>query len=107
MSWNMLIWKWSTDYDTPAKRKKMKIKMADVTSGFAETGEHEAIGEADLEPYISKVEDIYGSDEINRPFVLDRYANCIVFNYGSGERQEIVPVLGKLAMSLGLNGSEF
>lgn len=107
MGWNMLIWKWAPDYDTTAKRKKKKIKMSDVTSGFAENETHEAIGEADLDVYISKVEEIYGTDELNRPFVLERYSNCVVFNYGSKDRQEIVPVLGKLAMSLGLNGSEF
>lgn len=103
----MLIWKWSSDYDTPAKRKKKKIKMSDVASGFAATGTHEAIGEVNLEPYIEKVEEIYGAGELERPFVLERYTNCIVFNYGGGERQEIVPTLGNLAMSFGLNGTEF
>ena len=107
MSWNMLVWKWAPDFDTPAKRKKKKIKMADVTTEFAENETHEAIGEVDLSGYLSKVEEIYGSDEENRPFVLERYQNCVVFNYGSSERAEIVPILGNLAMSLGLNGSEF
>ncbi len=103
----MLVWKWASDYDSPAKRKKKKIKMSDVSSGFAKVGSHEAIGEADLEPYISKVEEIYGSDELNRPFVLERYENCVVFNYGNNDGPTIVPVLGNLAMSFGLNGSEF
>lgn len=107
MSWNMLVWKWSPDYDTPAKRKKKKIKFSDITSEFAETEEHEAIGEADLESYILKVEEIYGTDDLNRPFVLERYTNCVVLNYSSSDRLEIGSVLGKLAMSLGLNCSEF
>jgi hypothetical protein len=103
----MLVWKWAPDYDSPAKRKKKKIKMSDVTSEFSKNGTHEAIGEADLEPYITKVEEKYGANELNRPFVIEYYNNCLVFNYRDSVRTEIVPVLGNLAMSLGLNGSEF
>ncbi|MES9857649.1 MAG: hypothetical protein ABW166_13750 [Sedimenticola sp.] len=97
----------SFDFDTPAKRKRKKIKMVDVTARFAQNQTHEAIGEVDMNTYISKVEEIYGSDEENRPFVLELCQNCVAFNYGSGTRGDIVPVLGNLAMSLGLNGSEF
>ena len=107
MSMNMLIWKWSEDYDSPAKRKRHKLKFKDVTSAFAKNGDHPAIAEADMSGYLDKVFGQFGPESPDLPFIVERYEKCVVFNYGSAVRFEIVPALGKLAMSMGLNGSEF
>jgi len=107
MSMNMLVWKWSEDYDSPAKRKRQKIKFRDVTSAFAETGDHPAIAATDMSAYLEKVFEEFGPESPDLPFVVERYENCVVFNYGSSVRFEIVPKLGNLAMAMGLNGSEF
>ncbi len=107
MSMNLLIWKWSEDYDTSAKRKRHKLKFSDVTSTFAETGDHPAIGACDVSPYLEKVFEKFGPESPDLPFVVERYEKCVVMAYGSAVRFEIVPVLGNLAMSLGLNSSEF
>ena len=107
MSMNMLVWKWSDDFDSPAKRKRHKLKFTDVTSAFAKTGDHPAIAEADMSEYLTKVFNRFGPESPDLPFVVKRYRKCVVFNYGSAVRFEIVSILGQLAMSMGLNGSEF
>lgn len=38
MSYNLLVWKWSSDLDTPSKRHKYRV--SDVALGFAESGDH-------------------------------------------------------------------
>ncbi len=105
MSFNLLVWKWSSDLDTPSKRRKHK--MSDVASAFAESGENPAIGEADFSAYLQKVSEQFGNDELNCPFVIESYDKAVVFNYGSESRFEIVPVLGLLASSCGFNATEF
>jgi hypothetical protein len=106
MSRNMLIWKWSEDFDSPTKRKRHKLKFVDVTKAFAETGDHPAIGEADISKYLIKVFEHFGPESVELPFVVERYRKCVVFNYGTA-RFEVVPILGKLAMNMGLNSAEF
>ena len=107
MSMNLLVWKWSDDFDTASKRKRHKLKFADVTDGFAANGDHPAIGETDMTPYLQRVFEEFGPESSDLPFVLERYGKCVVFNYGSAVRFEIVPILGNLARSMGLNSSEF
>lgn len=107
MSWNLLVWRWSEDFDTPAKRKRQKLKTADVTQCFAENGDHPAIGDADLSAYLAKVFEEFGPESTELPFMVERYDKCVVFNYGGGVRFEIVPILGKLAMSMGFKAAEF
>jgi len=105
MSFNLLVWKWSEDLDTTSKRRQ--CKMSDVAASFAEGCSHPAIGRADFSVFLAKVVEQFGNDELNRPFVLEDYGTALVFNYGSGSRFEIVPILGQLASSCGLNGTEF
>lgn len=105
MSSNLLVWKWSEALDTPSKKRK--YKMSDVALSFADNGDHLAIGEADFSSYLQKVSEQFGSDELNRPFVIENYSKAVVFNYGSESRFEIVPVLGQLASSCGFNATEF
>lgn len=105
MSFNLLIWKWSTDLNTPSKRRK--YKMSCVATAFALNEEHPAIGEADFSAYLEQVCEQFGRDELDRPFVIEKYKNAVVLNYGSQSRIEIVPVLGLLASGCGFNATEF
>jgi hypothetical protein len=107
MSRNLLVWKWAEDYNTPAKRRKAKIKFATVTSAFAQDGHHASMGGFDLDEYLEKLASEFGPEGPDRPFLVERYPQCIVLDYSESVRFEIVPVLGKLAMSLGLNAAEF
>ena len=107
MSWNLLVWRWSGDFDTAAKRKRHKLKTSDVTHGFADNGDHPGIGEADMSAYLAKVFEEFGPESYELPFLVERYDKCVVFNYGGGVRYEIVPILGKLAMPMGFNAAEF
>lgn len=105
MSWNLLVWQWSEELDTPSKRRK--YKTGDVATVFGETGDHPAIANADFEHYLHKVVSHFGPDEESRPFVIERYGKCVVFNYGSDVRYEIIPILGQFASLCGFNATEF
>ncbi|MEI4549932.1 hypothetical protein [Pseudoalteromonas spongiae] len=105
MSHNLLVWKWSTELDTPSKRRK--YKMSDVASSFAESSTHPAIGISDLSAFLDKITDKFGNNELDRPFVIEQYENCLVFNYGSEVRFDIVPVIGQIASGCGFNATEF
>lgn len=107
MTCNLLLWRWSEDFDTPAKRKKQGVKFGDITSHFASTGDHPAIGEADVTAFRAAVDDVFGSDEDNRPFVFEPYEKCAVINYPQAVRFDLVPKIADLGRRFGLNASEF
>ena len=101
------MWRWSAEYDTPAKRKKLAIKFGDITSQFVEVGSHPAIGEADVASFRSAVDAEWGGDENNRPFVFDDYGKCVVISYPNSARLELVPKIAAIGQRFGLNASEF
>lgn len=103
----LLVWRWSEDFDTPSKRKRHKLKFAHVTSGFSRNGDHPAIGDCDISDYLERVFEEFGAELPDLPFSIERHDKCVVFNYRNSVRFDIVPVLGNLAMSMGLNASEF
>ncbi len=107
MTWNLLLWKWSPDYDTPAKRRKNGVKSSDVTSQFAKESDHPAIGDADIAAFRIAVDAEFGADEDNRPFVLEDYGKCAVINYPNSARFEIAPKVAGVGKRFGLNASEF
>jgi hypothetical protein len=107
MSHNLLLWNWSEGFDTPAKRKKAKLKFCDVTAGFAANGHHPAIGQANIEGFKKEIEAVFGSDEVARPFVLELYEQCAVINSPSSVRFDLVPKVASIGRKFGLNASEF
>lgn len=107
MGMNLLVWAWSSKFDTPAKRKKHKLKFAHITEAFAESGDHPSIGDMDISLYLDKVFEHFGPESPDLPFVVERYERCVVFSYSERVRFDIVSTLGRLAMSMGLNASEF
>src|SRR3546814_494290 len=107
MTCNLLLWRWSEDYNSPAKRKKKGVKFADITAQFAKTGDHAAIGEADVAAFRADVDRAFGADEDSRPFVFEQYARCAVINYTSVVRFDLVPKISDLGRRFGLNAAEF
>ena len=107
MTCNLLMWRWSDDYATPSKRKKRGVKFADITAEFARTGDHAAIGDADIAAFRAALDDLFGADEDRRPFVLEQYPRCAVINYTQAVRFDLVPKIANLGRRFGLNASEF
>lgn len=105
MSHNILVWKWAEELDTPFKRRK--YKMSDVADSFAENSNHPAIGASDLSDFFGKITEKFGNNELDRPFVIEPYENCLILNYGSEIRFDVVPVIGQIASSCGFNATEF
>jgi hypothetical protein len=107
MTGNLLLWCWSEEYATKAKRNKKRLKFADVTGEFVSTGGHAAIGNADIEAFRVAVDEMFGADEDRRPFVFEQYERCAVINYPNAVRFELVPKIAGLGRRFGLNASEF
>ena len=107
MSHNLLLWKSSEAFDTPAKRKKAKLKFGDITASFAGHGHHPAIGLADIDGFRKEIEAAFGTDELARPFVLEVYEQCAVINYSSSVRFALVPKVTGIGKRFDLNSSEF
>ena len=107
MSRNLLLWKWSSGSDTPAKRKRAGLKFADITGAFLASGHHPAIGDADIAGFRAALEAVFGTDEVERPFVLELHPKCAVINYGESVRFDLVPKVAGIGRRFGLNASEF
>lgn len=107
MSRNLLLWKWSPEFDSPAKRKRVGLKFDEITAQFAATGDHPAIGDADITGFRAALEAAFGADELARPFVLELHPKCAVVNYSEAERFEFVPKVADIGKRFGLNASEF
>ena len=107
MSRNLLLWKWSNDFDSPSKRRNAKLKFEDVTAGFSASGHHPAIGNADLSGFKAALEAIFGADELARQFVFEHHPNCAVVNYSESVRFELVPRVAAIGRQFGLNAAEF
>ncbi len=107
MTWNLLLWSWSDTFDTPSKRKRAKLKFSDITSQFAQFGDHPAIGDCDVVAFRQAVDAEFGADEDNRPFVFEDYGKCVVINYPNQVRFDLVPKIAGIGRRFGLNASEF
>jgi hypothetical protein len=107
MRYNLLLWKWSDEFDTPGKRKKFKLKFGDITSSFVKHGHHPAIGSADMQGFSNAMEGVFGTNESSRPFVFKLYEQCAVVNYPSAVRFDLVPKVAGIGRRFGLNASEF
>ena len=107
MSRNLLLWKWSKEFDSPAKRKKVGLKFGDITAAFAASGNHPAIGDADIGGFRAALETVFGTDELARPFVLEQHPRCAVLNYSESVRFEFVPKVAGIGRKFNLNAAEF
>ncbi|MDV2984130.1 UNVERIFIED_CONTAM: hypothetical protein Q9R58_07430 [Methylobacteriaceae bacterium AG10] len=79
----------------------------DITTEFAKTGNHPAIGEADIAAFRDAVESAFGVDEEERLFVFEQYDKCVVINYPNAVKISLVPKIADIARRFGMNASEF
>ena len=106
MTANLVIWKWSDGYATPNARRKHKLKMSDVALTLINEENHFAVSEFDQQELIRQIEILFPQNPEDRPFVIERYKHHVVVNISLQSRFDVVPKIGGLAMSLGLNGAE-
>lgn len=104
---NLLLWKWSDDFDTPAKRRKRAIKFGDINLHLVADGVHPAIGTADVASFRQAVDEEFGGDEGHRGFILEQVGQCVIVQYSDPLRFNLVPKLAGMAQPFGLNVSEF
>lgn len=107
MTTNLLLWRWSADCDTPAKRRRQGILMRDVTAGFAQSQAHPAIGPADIAGFARALDAAFGTDPEARPFVFHDHGACAVIECGNAARIELIPRVAAIGARFGLNASEF
>src|ERR1700722_6878354 len=71
VSRNLLLWKWSPEFDTSAKRKKARLKFSDITAEFAASGHHPAIGDADIAAFRAALDAVFGTDDLAPPLAVE------------------------------------
>ena len=106
MSFNLVVWKWTEDYDTSTKRRKLKTKYGDVMSAFAESESHPAMCEHDFSSFVADVDSTVGPSVDGEPYILEPYPCAIVYNMGYSRVEALVPVIGNLARKHGLTSAE-
>lgn len=85
MSEKLLVWKWSEAYDSPEKRVKLRLKIAQITSDFAKKGTHKAIGRGAFEKFLKNILEVFGPTPTEMPFKIERHSECLVFNFSNGD----------------------
>ena len=106
MSVNLLVWRWSADYDTLQKRKKLKVGFAEVARAFIENKDNSYFGALDSDGFMKELQGQYGADPERRPFIIETHPKCLVFNIANRDRLTLVPAVGNMAIKHGLNGAE-
>src|SRR5437016_1789088 len=105
MSYNLLIWRWADEYADKNRQRRERLTHTKVASEFMQSGRHVALGPFDQESFLEEVDVLFPGDDMAKPFVVDRYPQGIVFNYGGQVRFEIVPVIGGVARKHRLNST--
>src|SRR5262249_37081949 len=104
---NFVVWSWSKEYDTPAKRRKQKIKFGDIGETWAETGGHPCMAEFDFGDFEADVVAKLGPEIVDGPYILERYPRSLCYNLSQSRAHELVPTIGNIARKFGLNAAEF
>ena len=107
MSKKLLVWKWSEDYNSPEKRIRRRLKIAQITSDYVRKGTHPAIGDADFEPYLKNILEVFGPGPADMPFKIEKCNECLVFNFSENTHEEVVPAIRNISQVYGLNSAEF
>jgi len=105
MGLNLLIWKWTPDLDTPAKRKKQGLKYDAVRSGFSGTGTHSAMASNDFATFDRALVTELGKEGVDGPYILWRHPNGRVVDLPHS-KIDLVPIIGRLAQKHGLTSAE-
>ena len=107
MTANLVIWKWSEDYAKPYARKKEKLTMGSVVKEFMISEDETKFGSFDQRAF----EEAAIAELANRGFsaenvLIENYDKCMVFNMTLRVSDQLIPLIGTLAMKHGLNGTE-
>ena len=106
MMYHLLIWRWSDEYADKNRQRRERLTHTKVASEFVRSCQHAAIGPFDQESFLKEINALFPGDESDRPFVVERYPQGIIFKYGVQTRFDIVPVIGGVAKKHGLNSTE-
>ena len=106
MGFNLVVWAWSDDYDTSSKRRKRGVKYADIMNGFAQSGDHPAMRDFDFAEFEAAVVQEVGPEEVDGPYLIERYPRARVFNLAHRDVPVLVPRIGYLARRFGLTSAE-
>jgi hypothetical protein len=80
VSFNLIVWKWSPEYDTAAKRRKRGVKYADITRAFMKAESHAAMIQHEFAEFESAIITELGPETDDGPYILQRYGCALVFD---------------------------
>jgi hypothetical protein len=106
MSYNLLIWRWSDEYADKNRQRRERLTNKRVASEFMQAGQHVALGAFDQESFLRDINVLFPGDDADKPFLVERYPQGVIFNYSGKVRFDIVPVIGGVAKNHGLNSTE-
>lgn len=106
MTVNLVVWSWNEGYETPAKRRKHKLKFDTIKEAWAETGDHPSMGPFDFKEFEAAVVAKLGPQVIDGPYVLERYPHSLRYNLPQSTAHPLIPAIGTIARRFGLNAAE-
>jgi hypothetical protein len=106
VSFNLIVWKWSPEYDTAAKRRKLGVKYPDITRAFMEAESHAAMLEHDFAEFESAIITEVGPEMDDGPYILQRYGCARVFDLPFSQVPALVQKIGSLARMHGLTSAQ-
>ena len=107
MTANLVIWKWADQYQKPYARRKEGLSMFRVIREFMLSEDQSKFAEFDQDKFkrvalLEMQNSGLNADDV----VIECYERCMVFNMTLEKSSKIIPLIGSLAMSHGLNGTE-
>jgi hypothetical protein len=105
VSFNLLVWKWSPDFDTGAKRKKARLKYPAIVAAFLEHESHPAMAEYDFANFEAALAEQVGPEVVDGLYILERYPGARVVNIALARSDTLVPTIGMLAQRLKLTSA--
>jgi hypothetical protein len=106
VSFNLIVWKWSAEYDTGAKRRRLGVKYPDIAGSFMENESHPAMLEHDFSAFESDVVAAFGPEQDDGPYILERHACARVFHLPVSQVPALVSQIGDLARKHGLTSAQ-
>ena len=107
MSVNLVVWAWGEDFNTPAKRKKLKVKFDQIKDAWAENGDHPSMATFDFTAFEAAVAERIGPEVVDGPYILGRYPRSLCYDLPFSQAPKLIPVIGTIARKYGLNAAEF
>ena len=107
MSFNLVVWAWSEEYNTSERRRRLGVKYKDITTGFAEKGDHPAMRAFDFQDFEAAVVELVGPETVDGPYILEPYPKARCYNMPYSQALRLVPLIGTLARRFGLTSAEF